>query len=1193
MPILSGDVKLLKSERLLDTPDGGGRMTGQEVVDGVSNNLFPDISELDRTYGRVSLRKAFVAVLTDDTHSYMGAHAIVERPPQDPLVDVTLFSTKDWTDRRVAAQDRIERYLARGIRWPGQLLERQLTGQRAIALLLKPGDRLPAIGQSMVLVQDEGKSTEQEQYVRITRISTVEREFRIQGATWIGVIATCEISDPLRYDFEGAPPSPFDDVQSRAVARDTMVANAAMYYGIKPLTTEAKLGDMRVQVDSIFGQLVPSAQSETPMVDLTAAGQMSPVVDSATGLVTFTTSALIGPALSLFLGNPCLPGTLRITTSTGAEILDDGGQLRVAGVVVGIIDYGRGLLTFGAGVSNYTGTKTVRFRPAASPLRVADTASIFVRQESRGYVYIITLIPPPQPGSLIVSYMAQGKWYDLRDDGSGALRGADSAFGTGSIDFVTGSVIATFGALPDANTEVLFAWAAASNFFNRSATPVSPPAIKFNVQNPGISPNSLVIRWTDGANQREARDNGRGNLTGNATGRVRYAQGEISMTTTTLPAGGATFTIEYSHGDVIEEVFDGITSDAGNGLWLTLANDDILPGSVSVDYTQKFYEYVWDSTVELPNPMRISPPVNPIMRLQDVDGEWDADVDGSVDYTTGVLNIVSRRTIDAALPKYDLVEAGTDPGGLAVWRLVMTGFAYVPVYVSFDYAGQVRVRYRLRDTDTAFVETLTISGLNIDVTENFGESIVSGSVRFTLGGKTYIDRLGLMFTDVDAATGSGILAGTIDYSTGNVSLTQWQPGGANTLAVQSLLTELQGHPVDEVTFRVPGAPVRSGSLQVRGTPLTGGIISATAASDGTIKTTAMDGTVDYQTGIVRIRFGQWVPAAGNEGEIWFNPNAIDLHGRIFKPAPVFADTIRFNAVVYTYLPLSSDILGLDPVRLPQDGRVPIYRPGDVIVVHNTASAPFPNGVTGGYTLNIGRVRLSSLRVIDATGKVFPVDRYTADLDAGTVTLKTPLDLTGYVEPLRAEHRIEDMGLISDVQINGMLTMTRPLTHDYPPNASHASSALIIGDLQARDHTLFSQSTWTNVWSDSLIGTTPIGQYNNTVYPVAVTNRGAIEERWALIFTSATEFRVVGQSVGQIAVGNVATDLSPTNPETLVPYFTLRSLGWGAGWATGNVLRFNTAGANFPLWIARTVLQGPATYDGDDVKVQTRGDVDRE
>jgi hypothetical protein len=42
MAITDQDIRLMASEVLADTSDGGGRMTGNEVVDGVSNNLFPD-----------------------------------------------------------------------------------------------------------------------------------------------------------------------------------------------------------------------------------------------------------------------------------------------------------------------------------------------------------------------------------------------------------------------------------------------------------------------------------------------------------------------------------------------------------------------------------------------------------------------------------------------------------------------------------------------------------------------------------------------------------------------------------------------------------------------------------------------------------------------------------------------------------------------------------------------------------------------------------------------------------------------------------------------------------------------------------------------------------------------------------------------------------------------------------------------
>jgi len=69
---------LYKSERLSDTEDGGGKYSGQMIEDGQSNNLFNDVSELDRTMGDVSLRKLFPAVTTNDTDLLMGATVFIQ-----------------------------------------------------------------------------------------------------------------------------------------------------------------------------------------------------------------------------------------------------------------------------------------------------------------------------------------------------------------------------------------------------------------------------------------------------------------------------------------------------------------------------------------------------------------------------------------------------------------------------------------------------------------------------------------------------------------------------------------------------------------------------------------------------------------------------------------------------------------------------------------------------------------------------------------------------------------------------------------------------------------------------------------------------------------------------------------------------------------------------------------------------------
>ena len=237
----------------------------------------------------------------------------------------------------------------------------------------------------------------------------------------------------------------------------------------------------------------------------------------------------------------------------------------------------------------------------------------------------------------------------------------------------------------------------------------------------------------------------------------------------------------------------------------------------------------------------------------------------------------------------------------------------------------------------------------------------------------------------------------------------------------------------------------------------------------------------------------------------------------------------------------------------------------MVVVHHTGRAPFPLGIGGGTTLDVGRSRLASLVVEDATGEEVPATQYSADLDAGTVQLAAP-DTATHPEPWYALHRVEDMLLVGDVDLSGALTLKGNLSHDYPAGDTLVSAAMVAGDLQARVADFFDLSSWDRDWSkddnDGADGT--LAEYNATTYPPIITNRGAITEDWALIFTGSSTFRIVGRTVGEIGVGNINEDTSPTNPNQGVPYWTLKAGGFGAGWVNGNVIRFSTPEAEGEL-----------------------------
>ena len=59
----------------------------------------------------------------------------------------------------------------------------------------------------------------------------------------------------------------------------------------------------------------------------------------------------------------------------------------------------------------------------------------------------------------------------------------------------------------------------------------------------------------------------------------------------------------------------------------------------------------------------------------------------------------------------------------------------------------------------------------------------------------------------------------------------------------------------------------------------------------------------------------------------------------------------------------------------------------------------------------------------------------------------------------------------------------------------------------------------------------------------------------------------------------------------MPYFSIPPLGWGAGWAAGNVFRFNTDGANAPVWVVRCIAPSNAFVGQDAMTLAVRGDID--
>lgn len=1241
MGIQSGDIVLLASQVMDDVDEGGGAPTGNIIPNGTSNSVFPDISESDRAIGRVRMRKVFPAIQTNDREMYLGANFILAMPPQDPLVSITLFSTDDFFDRRVDAAARIASYLSRGVSYAGYLFGDHIAGQRTVTLLQREEIADPVVGGTLVLRKNEGLGTQFDQYIRITGVSVLVRTFSDAQSASQGDFkrkqVTLSISDALQQDFNG-----FDAMRSDASINytgktktfETIVANAADYFGASRLDEDASIGDFGLKVASIYTQLVPSTRIEVPVADARLNQARAVGVDTGS-TPAFNLDTVFTTAQNLFIGGSILPGSLSITRS-GITLLDKGGALQQAGVTVGAIDYANGLATLATNVfGTGSGTHTVTYTAAAQPTLVTETMAIKVTQEGQRLNWIISLDPVPARGTLQVSYRTLGKWVTLTDDGSGALRGADSSAGAGTLNFTTGTVSLTLGSLPDVASRILLNWAndASTSPVATGPTSALDSARKvyrlINIPHV-IKPGSITLTWNDGV-ARTATDSG-GQLTGDATGKVYYGFGQIHFAPNNLPAKNtvvtATVNEAVQHQDPIASFTDGGAS------WTFSLGGAVVARSVELsvvaslpmrqfpgnDVTNTFLLHVFDDG-------------GGNLKITGADGDINA---GTINYGTGACSLLKSVTgyktvqptfavvaplSSAGDPSSFVKQTGTEVRTQAL--AIANGGATLPVPVWGWWTGSQTqaawTQFGGVDGATAQAYPVTLDYMSIDpqfktntVTPDGWQSQMSypTPTEFGVGSDRYVFKNSSgggsgynLVQNPTPATGEGTLAGSYVAATGQpVFITSWSAGASST---PTYFAGVNGAPVsgpgtaqlvDSATLRTAISPLLNGGFTINGIWIDGTTFSATADNAGKISTGSaavgatpgsygVFGVVDYETGIADLRFGRRMPVDFVGG---IDVSELGLAGITrLESRGVQSDSLRYNAVGFSYLPLNPDLLGLDPVRLPSDGRVPIFRSGDTVVVghtHTRAAATYANGAS----VNLGRTRLSRARVVDADGLVIDTG-YTINLDTGILSV---VDVSTWDQPVTIEDRVEDLVQVSDVQLNGQLTFTRQLTHAFPADETVVSSAIMVGDRRARVSTMFDQQTWTGVWSDSVIGSPADATFNDVQYPLVVTNKSTVKERWRVQFTSTTAFTVTGEHVGVVAVGAIGTDCSPNNPSTGQPYFMIPSAGWGLGWSAGNVLRFNTESATFPVWEVMTVLQGPETFLDHRYSTLTRGGVDR-
>src|SRR5690606_37922623 len=156
------------------------------------------------------------------------------------------------------------------------------------------------------------------------------------------------------------------------------------------------------------------------------------------------------------------------------------------------------------------------------------------------------------------------------------------------------------------------------------------------------------------------------------------------------------------------------------------------------------------------------------------------------------------------------------------------------------------------------------------------------------------------------------------------------------------------------------------------------------------------GSVNYDTGVVRITFSQ----------------------------PVILSTLTYNAVSYASVPIDPVVLGLNPVKLPTNGRVPVFQPGYLVVIHNTQSITLATP-TAGPAIDRERGNLAQVHIRDAAGVDLDPAMYSVNKATGIITLADPFtaqdeQTNSLTMPLTVTHRQEDMAAVGTVSVDGTL-----------------------------------------------------------------------------------------------------------------------------------------------------------------------------
>lgn len=176
MPIQDSELKFYKAASVNDTGTCGGKLSAVEVVSGVKNNTFPDISQAERSAGTSRFRKIFAKVASAENLAFQNSKIFLERStPGDDRV-VMFPGTQTNTKAELTGTERLY-----GV---GKLQADASVGASSVTVTTEAGADVIFQNSDLIRVSNQdgvNDNTGKEEWIRLASSG---------GVTWNGDQAT-------------------------------------------------------------------------------------------------------------------------------------------------------------------------------------------------------------------------------------------------------------------------------------------------------------------------------------------------------------------------------------------------------------------------------------------------------------------------------------------------------------------------------------------------------------------------------------------------------------------------------------------------------------------------------------------------------------------------------------------------------------------------------------------------------------------------------------------------------------------------------------------------------------------------------------------------------------------------------------------------------------------------------------------